>query len=398
LLALCLALPAVAQDGARIDLGASSLTKAGRDWFGGWFGPPPLDLTLTLSQPVPYRVFLVGDPARLVVDLQGVNLEGQSPQQLFGHDLAPAIRWGGFQHGWSRLVIELPGFYRIAEAGQSASGPQPRITLRLAPVSEADFAPRASAATALRDLPDPADLPPPVARPETLTVMLDPGHGGFDPGAQAEGETEAALVLAFGLELRDALKARGVEVAMTRERDEFVGLRARLTAARQANADLFLSLHADALPQGHAAGATVYVWNPAADDRAAAQLALRHERHDMLRGMDLTGQDDQLAAVMMDFARTDTQPRSEAFARLLTSRMALMGIGLHGRPVQGAAFSVLKSPDMPSALLELGFLSDESDRANLTDPLWRARMIEAVADAVTGWWRDEAARSGLLRH
>lgn len=397
-LAMLLALPATAQDRARIDLGASSLTEASRGWFGGWFGPAPLDLTLTLSQPVPYRVFLVGDPARLVVDLQGVDLAGQSPEDLFGHDLAPAIRWGSFQQGWSRVVIELPGFYRIAQAGQAASGVQPRITLRLTPVSEADFAPRPSATTALRDLPDPADLPPPAARPATLTVMLDPGHGGFDPGAQAGGETEAALVLAFALELRTALQARGVEVAMTRERDAFVSLQGRLTAARASGADLFLSLHADALPQGHAAGATVYIWNPAADDRAAAQLALRHERHDMLRGMDLTGQDDQLATVLMDFARTDTQPRSDAFARLLISRMALMGIGLHGRPVQGAAFSVLKSPDIPSALLELGFLSDENDRANLSDPMWRARMIEAVADAVTGWWRDEAARAGLLRH
>jgi N-acetylmuramoyl-L-alanine amidase len=113
--------------------------------------------------------------------------------------------------------------------------------------------------------------------------------------------------------------------------------------------------------------------------------------------VDLSGEDDALAAVMMDFARTDTQPRSDAFARLLTSRMALRGIWLHGRPVQGAAFAVLKSPDIPSALLELGFISDPQDLANLTDPLWRARMVEAVAEAITGWWRDEGARAGLLR-
>ncbi len=114
--------------------------------------------------------------------------------------------------------------------------------------------------------------------------------------------------------------------------------------------------------------------------------------------MDLTGQDDALAGVLMDFARTDTQPRSEGFARMLASRMALMGIGLHGRPVQGAAFSVLKSPDIPSILLELGFLSDDEDRANLTDPLWRAGMVQVIADAVTGWARDQAGRAALLRH
>lgn len=386
--------PLAAGEAARLDLGASALTSAGR----GLFRAPALELSLALDRPVPYRVFLVGEPARLVIDLEGVDLTGQDPRDLFGHDLAAAIRWGSHQRGWSRIVVELPGFYRIAHAGQSTVTPAPRIDLRLDPVAEADFAPRPSAAAALRDLPDPADLPPPPPRAEGLRIMLDPGHGGIDPGAQVDGETEAALVLAFALELRTALQQRGVEVEMTRDSDVFVSLRNRLTAARQAEVDLFLSLHADALPQGQAAGATVYVWNPAADDRAAAQLALRHERTDLLRGMDLTGHDDQIAAILMDIARTDTQPRSEAFARHLTSRMALMGIGLHGRPVQGAAFSVLKSPDIPSALLELGFLSDASDRANLTDPLWRARMVEAVADAVTGWWRDEGARAGLLRH
>lgn len=393
-LTLLLALPlAAAGEPARLDLGASALTKSGRNWFG----PDPLQLRLTLDRAVPYRVFLVGDPARLVVDLEDVDLTGQTPDQLFGHDLAPAIRWGSHQRGWSRIVIELPGFFRIEDAGQITAAPQPVIRLNLKPVREAEFAPRPSATAALRDLPDPADLPPPVPRADGLRVMLDPGHGGFDPGAQAGGETEAALVLAFALELRKVLEARGVTVSMTRDRDVFVGLEGRMTAAREAEADLLLSLHADALPQGQAAGATVYVWNPAADDRAAAQLALRHQRHDLVGRIDFTGQDDALAAVMMDFARMDTQPRSEAFARLLTSRMALMGIGLHGRPVQGAAFAVLKSPDIPSALLELGFISDPQDLANLTDPVWRTRMAEAVADAITGWWRDEEARAGLLR-
>lgn len=399
ILSLLLALPfavapgAAAAEPARLDLGASALTVSGRNWFG----PDPLELRLTLDRPVPYRTFLVGEPARLVVDLQGVDLTGQTPDQLFGHDLAPAIRWGSHQDGWSRIVVELPGFYRIEGAGQATGAPQPAIRLTLNPVREAEFAPRPSATAALRDLPDPADLPPPAPRAEGLTVMLDPGHGGFDPGAQAGGETEANLVLTFALELRAALQARGVTVAMTREKDVFVGLETRMTAAREAGADLLLSLHADALPQGQAAGATVYVWNPTANDRAAAQLALRHQRHDLVGQVDLSGEDDALAAVMMDFARTDTQPRSDAFARLLTSRMALRGIGLHGRPVQGAAFAVLKSPDIPSALLELGFISDPQDLANLTDPLWRARMVEAVAEAITGWWRDEGARAGLLR-
>ncbi|WCR09439.1 N-acetylmuramoyl-L-alanine amidase [Paracoccus stylophorae] len=388
---------AAAQEPATLQPGASSLTVTGRGKLLGWGGPPPMELRLTLTRAVPYRVYLVGDPIRLIVDLQGVDFAGSRPDDLFGADLVPAIRWGHYRRGWSRVVIELPGPYRVQSAGQRTTAPQPQITIALHPVDEADFAPRPSAATALRDLPPPAEFAP-AAPPEKLVVALDPGHGGIDPGAQAGSASEADLVLSFAHDLRAALQARGVEVAMTREDDSFVRLEERMTRARAAGAQLFLSLHADALPQGQAAGATVYLWNPASDGRAARQLAMRHDRDDLVAGVDLAGQDDALADTLMDFARTDTQPRSENFARWLTSRMALMGIGMHGRPVKGAAFSVLKSPDIPSALLELGFISDDSDRANLTDPSWRARMVEVVADAITGWARDDRARSAMLRH
>ncbi|TNH41240.1 N-acetylmuramoyl-L-alanine amidase [Paracoccus haeundaensis] len=397
LILLLLAGPVQAQEPARLILGGSSLTQAPQGWWHRAFGPQPLELSLALDRPVPWRTFLVGDPARLVVDLQGVDLSGRSPADLFGQDLAPAIRWGSFRRGWSRMVIELPGPFRVAEAGMRTQGAEAQLRIALNPVAPEDFAPRPSAAAALRNLPDPADLPPP-ATATGLAVTLDPGHGGFDPGAQAGPDTEAALVLTFAQELRTALQARGVTVTMTRDSDVYVKLEDRMTAARQSGSHLLLSLHADALPQGQAAGATVYVWNSSSDTRAGQQLTMRHQRDDLLAGMDLRGQDDALATVLMDFARTDTQPRSEAFARLLTSRMALRGIGLHGRPVQGAAFSVLKSPDIASVLLELGFISDQTDLANLTDPEWRARMVEAVAEATTGWWRDEQARAGLLRH
>lgn len=357
---------------------------------------PPLELRLGLTRAVPYRVYIVGDPARLIVDLKGADFSGISAEDLFGANLVPAIRWGRYRRGWSRIVVELPGPYRIESAGQRTKGDLPEITIDLDPVREKDFAPRASAATALRDLPEPADLPQ-IDETPGLTVALDAGHGGFDPGAEAGGEEEADLVLAFAQELRKALEARGVEVVMTRDSDVFVRLEDRMTIAREGGADLFLSLHADALPEGQAAGATVYLWNSRANTRAARQLVTRHERDDLLLGQDLSGQDDALTGVLMDFARTDTQPRAENFARFLTSRLALMGIELHGRPVQTAAFSVLKSPDIPSALLELGFISDDSDRANLTNPAWRARMVDVVAESITGWARDEAARERMLR-
>lgn len=386
-----LSLPAWAEEPARLDLGGSALVATGR----GWGGPQPLELRLSLTRPVPYRTYLVDGPPRLIVDLKGADFGLSRPQDMFGADLAPAIRWGPFQQGWSRVVVELPGPYRIHSAGQRARAALSLITVALAPVAAQDFAPRPSATAALRDLPEPADLPAPPN--DGFTVVLDPGHGGFDPGALAEGESEANLVLVFSLELRAALQARGITVEMTRTDDSFVALERRMTTARQARGDLFISLHADALPEGQAAGASIYVWNPAADGRAVEQLTLRHDRDDLLAGTDLTGHDDALAGVLMDFVRTDTQPRSESFARWLTSRMSLMGIGMHDRPVQRATYSVLKSPDIPSVLLELGFISDHDDRANLLNPLWRERMVQVVAEAVVGWARDESARAAMLR-
>ncbi|MBC9245529.1 N-acetylmuramoyl-L-alanine amidase [Paracoccus sp. 11-3] len=384
--------PVAAQETARIDMGASALVQTGR----GWWRNPPLELRLTLDKAVPFRTYVVGDPARLIVDMRGVDLNGVSPQDLFGADKVPGIRWGRHRRGWSRVVIELPGPYRIETSAMRTTAPQPELRVALKPVSDKDFAPPPSATAALRDLPDPAAVET-AAPDDEFVVVLDPGHGGFDPGTQVDGQTEANLVLTFALELRKALQDRGISVVMTRDDDSFVRLENRMTAAREAKADLFMSLHADALPEGQAAGATVYIWNPKADQQASQQLVSRHDRDDLISGLDLAGYDDALTAALMDFTRTDTQPRSENFAKWLTSRMALMGIGLHGRPVQGASFSVLKSPDMPSVLLELGFLSDDNDRANLLNPLWRQRMVAVLCEAIIGWKQDEVARSALVR-
>lgn len=393
---MALAQPGATQE-ARIDVADSSLTLGAPQ---GWFGknrPRPMTLRLALDQPVPYRVFLLDGPPRLVVDLKGGVFADATPDQMPGAEALPALRWGAFQRGWSRLVAELPGPFRIARAYQDSAAAIIEITLE--PVAAEDFHPRPD--TALRGLPDPAPQPAPAtSAPQkngTLFVMLDPGHGGIDPGAMAGGLGEAELVLSFAHELAAALRIRGLRVGMTRQDDSFLGLEARMTAARTAGADLFLSLHADALPQGQAAGATVYVWDSAAGDLATRQLAARHDRDDLLAGLDLGGTDDQLTATLLDLARADTQPRAQDFAKFLASGMVLGRIALHRRPVKGARFAVLKSPDIPSVLLELGFITDPTDRANLTDPEWRARMVGVIAEAVTRWAEDDAARTPLLR-
>lgn len=377
---------------ARLDVAASAITAEGRR------PPHPLVLHLAFGRTLAYRTLILGAPPRLVLDVENADFGDTDPATLTGAGLVKALRWGEIAPGTGRLVAELPGPMRLASAATDGAG---QLRLTLEPVAPQDFAPDGSGAALpqLWHLPQPATVAPGGSRrPGPLRVTLDPGHGGFDPGAQADGVSEADLMLTVGDEIAAALRDGGVEVTLTRTADSFVPLERRMTVARAAGADLLISLHADALPAGAAAGAAVFVWNNAADDRATRELALRHDRDDLLAGLDLSDADDQVAEVLMDLARLDAQPRAENMARFMVSRLALGSLAIHKQPVKGAAFSVLKAPDIPSILIETGFLTDPQDRANLTDPLWRARLAEAVTDAVLSWAQDDTARSALLRH
>lgn len=408
LLLMMLALPALAQNAPqdralpRLDPAQSAITAEGRDRGR----PRPLELRLALSQPVPYRVYFLADPARLVVDFHDLDFSGLDPEALPGRDLVPAVRWGRFRPGWSRLVVELPGPYALTRAlqgqtGQGQTGQGARLDLAIQPVAPEDFRTRGNALSALWDLPQPAQLPPPAEHRHSgrvLRVAIDPGHGGHDPGAQVGAISEAAVMLGFARELTDMLTRAGFIVVPTRSDDSFVPLEQRMTIARAGQADLFIALHADALPAGEATGVSIYTWNQEADDRASRELAMRHDRADLLAGVDLNGADDAVAGALMDLARVETHPRSEAFAKFAVSELNKTGIAMHSRPVRGAAFSVLKSPDIPSVLMELGFLTDPGDRHNLFDPAWRAATQTALTRAIAAWAQDDAIRAGLARH
>ena len=184
---------------------------------------------------------------------------------------------------------------------------------------------------------------------------------------------------------------------MTREENIFVPLETRLTLAHDSGADLFLSLHADALPEGEAMGSTIYLFDETASDSAAQKLAERHDRADLLAGVNLAGHDDAVAGVLMDLARTETQPRAVRFGQVLSGAIKGEGLRMHRHPVQGADFAVLRSPDIPSALLELGFMSSDIDRARLHDESWRAQMVKAITEGVQRWAKADAAEARLLR-
>lgn len=351
-------------------------------------------LTLQVSQPVPYRIFTLDAPNRMVIDFSEIDWTGFQP---IGFDQASAVttvRVGGFRPGWSRMVIDLAAPLAVQTALMTRTQEGAALEVTLAAVTQEAFSATAGVPDAAKFVQgaDPAELAPVPRRPigsGPLRVVLDPGHGGIDPGAERDGERESDLMLTFAQELRDTLvRAGGFEVILTREDDNFVPLESRISIARAVAADVFVSLHADALAEGRAEGATVYTLAERATDMASQQLAERHDRADLLAGVDLTDQDDVIAAVLMDMARTETEPRTDRFAEALVEQLQKT-VGMHKRPRLEAGFSVLKSADVPSVLLELGFLSSPTDRANLTDATWRGQAAYAIRDALATWVQTE---------
>lgn len=379
---------------ARLDPARSSI-RAGRSG---------IEIDLVISQPVPWRVHVLDGPPRLVMDFREVDF-AQLPPLPTGMTGVRSVRAGQMRPGWSRLVIELSGPYlvktsemRTGAGVQVSDGTHVRVAV--VPATPEAFAERA----ALPEpegwgLPKPAEVAVPPARGAgPLIVVLDPGHGGIDPGAERAGLNEAALVLTFARELKELLlRDGGFRVVMTRDEDVFVPLESRISIARKAGAQVFVSLHADALAEGEAVGATLYTLSDEATDAAARALAERHDRDDLLSGIDLSGQDELVTSVLIDMARTQTAPRVERLAVALEGAITAAGLTMHSHGRQQGGFSVLKSPDIPSILIELGFLSSPSDQARLTDPAWRARMAEAIRQGLASWSAQDAALAGIRR-
>ena len=367
------------------------------------FGGSTLDLDL--SQPVVWRVFMLEKPRRLVVDFRELDWRNVQGAQLDQSRYVSSVHVGRLQPGWSRLVAELSVPLAVREAGlriDEQSGTA-RFSLRLDRISKEEFAERAGPPVVVDgwDIPSEPVMRVRVPRPDgaKLLVMLDPGHGGIDPGAQADGADEADLVLQFAKEFREVLLRTGrYEVALTREEDVFVSLQGRVALAHEAGTDLFISLHADALAEGRAHGASVYTLAGKASDPASAALAALHDRGEVIAGFDLSNTDDQVAQVLLDLVRQDSAPRSGSLAGHLVAGIRNALGHVHKRPLRQAEFGVLKSPHMPSVLVELGFLTSRQDLDNLRDPIWRAAMAAGLRDGIDAWAEEDAVLKGLRRH
>jgi N-acetylmuramoyl-L-alanine amidase len=341
-----------------------------------------------MTRKVDIAAFTLADPYRVVIDLPQVTFKLPPHAGEHGRGLVKAFRYGLIMQGGSRIVLDVTGPVRVEKAFTLAAvdGQPARLVLDLVATTRQDF---------LHDMEiSAATLPHHHARrsvsvqpgndPRPL-VVVDPGHGGIDSGTKGlDGQDEKDVVLAFGLKLRDALAKTGkYRVAMTRSDDTFIPLTERVHIARQLKAALFISIHADSVPrsEGQAAGASVYTLSEHASDTEAAYLAETENKSDIIAGVDLSAEPDEVANILIDLAQRETKSFSVQFARTLVGDIKPVA-PLHLRPVKAAGFIVLKAPDVPSVLVELGYMSTRRDLKNLTSADWQQRTALAMAHAV----------------
>ena len=349
-------------------------------------------LEFDLSRAVETRAFVLADPDRVVVELPEVafRIEGD---RRGARGLVRAFRYGQFAQGRSRVVIDLARPARVVRAeaatfSRDGLGPA-RLTVALAPESREAFR-----AAARRDAPmareEAAALPSaqPSAHPSGKpVVVIDPGHGGVDSGAVshalAQETLEKTVVLDFARDLAKRLEGDGrFKVVMTRESDVFVSLEDRVRKARAAGAALFVSIHADSLRNAQGvSGATVYTVSDRASDAEAARIAESENAADRAAGVESAESGGEVADILFDLTRRETRAFAGVFSRDLVARMS-QATAMHRIPNRAAGFKVLKAPDVPSVLVELGYLSSEKDVKAMTSPEWRARSTQAVGEAI----------------
>jgi N-acetylmuramoyl-L-alanine amidase len=366
---------------------------------------------LDLDRTIQFRAFPLADPYRVVVDIPQINFQLAAGTGSAGRGLVKAFRYGLVMPGGSRIVFDLTGPAKIANSYvlEAANGQPPRLVLEfeevdrtafvqsLTPENRPELRPAiadANAAVASVEAAKPAQAPD--SRP---LIVLDPGHGGIDNGTQAAGEMEKNLVLGFGLALRDRIEKSGkYRVVMTRTDDTFIPLNDRVKVARNGSAALFVSIHADALPrrEGDAQGATIYTLSDKASDAEAERLAETENKSDAIGGVNLTDEPTEVADILIDLAQRETKTFSNRFARLLMGEMKTTA-RMHKHPLKSAGFRVLKAPDVPSVLVELGYVSNKGDLEHLVSENWRTKTVGSMAQAIDAFFAKRLATAGAAK-
>jgi len=367
--------------------------------------PDMTRVVLDLSEPPGYRVFTLADPYRVVIDLSEVGWQLPDGKVPAGRGLVQALRYGLFAPGTSRVVLDLVGPTRIKDVQLlPAAAPAPvRLVIDLETADTESFAAslRAAPIVSSAAMATPAAIVLPPIKPEPPgddrpLVAIDAGHGGVDPGAiGASGVYEKEITLAMAQELKKQLESSGrYRVVLTRDSDVFVRLRDRIAVARAAEADLFISLHADSHATRDLRGASVYTLSEQASDAEAAALAAKENKSDVIAGVDLSHENEVVTTILIDLAQRETKNLSAHFASLLLDELQ-RDILLLRNSHRFAGFAVLKAPDVPSVLVELGYLSSEQDEAQLRSSKYRAKLGSAILRAIDGFfeWQQTMRRS-----
>jgi N-acetylmuramoyl-L-alanine amidase len=347
--------------------------------------------TLGTAEAPAFSLFTLGNPPRVVIDLPGTSWAGGDMPP--GAGLVRGVRVGLNRPGVTRVVLDLAGPVAVGRAEVVAAeaagaGRGSALVISLTPAPEHVFLRQAASSSAPTTAAEQRPAPP----PRLPLVMIDPGHGGRDPGAIGQARTqEKHITLSAALELRRVLERQGrVRVAMTRTRDVFVPLPERVRAAQRAGAHLFVSLHADALDDRSVRGASVYTLSQRASDPLAERVARNENRADRFAGPDFAGVSPEAAQILISLVRRDTLNGSARMARLAVSHLA-QDVTMLPNSHRFAGFVVLKAPEVPSVLVEMGFISNRSDEALLRRPEHRRLVAAAMARSIEAWFGEVGA-------
>jgi len=359
---------------------------------------------LDLTGEVDLSAFTLAEPYRVVVDLPEIDFRLPAGTGTTGRGLVSDWRYGQFAAGRSRIVLDVTGPVKIDKAFvlPAVENQPARLVLDLLKTSAAAFDEEQRKSQLARDTANEApvqkadQLPPPDrSKREKPLLVIDPGHGGVDSGTvSASGVMEKDIVLAFAKKLQERLERTGkVAVLLTRTDDTFLPLAARVQFGRDHAADLFLSIHADSEHVGSVRGATVYTLSDKASDQEAAALAAKENASDLIAGLDLQQEADDVTDILVDLTRRETRNFSASFAGGLVGDLA-SATRMIKNPRRSAGFQVLRAHDVPSVLLEIGYLSNDQDEKLLTSEEWRLRVADAVTQAVLRFFGQKYAYLG----
>jgi N-acetylmuramoyl-L-alanine amidase len=351
---------------------------------------------LELSEKVEFEVFALADPFRVVIDLPQIEFKLPANARVAGIGLINGFRYGRYRPETSRIVLDVNGPVAVRKSfllPPRDSYPY-RFILDLEPTTREALVkrPRKPSLTARAAVAPPLNpLKKHRRANRKRVIVIDPGHGGVDPGTLgASGVREKDITLAMARELKRRLEASGrYRVALTRKSDVFLRLRERIAIAREIGAELFLSLHADSLRNHKVRGGSVYTLSETASDKEAGRLAAKENKADIIAGEDLSVHDAEVAHILIDLTQRETMNTSVRFAKMLIKEMG-RATRLLRNTHRFAGFAVLKAPDVPSVLVELGYLSNRKDERQLRSSKHRAKIANAVALAVDRFFAEIA--------